>query len=184
MKISVNAARATLRRLGAAGVVGVGVMAACLPLYLSSVRPAERELQARRVAAEQARARSTNIQTVSAPRMADLGRFYQAFPAMDRLPDELERLYGLARASRLDPSQGEYRLEQRGAGLASYRITLPLRGSYPDIRGFLSATLQQMPYAAVDGLRFDRKKVGDAQLEAQVRITMFFRPGNSNEIRR
>lgn len=183
MKISVKTARASLRRLGAAGVVGIGVTAACLPFYFSSVRPAERELQARRVAAEQARARS-NIQTVSTPRMAELGHFYQAFPAMDRLPDELERLYGLARASRLDLAQGEYRLEQRGAGLASYRITLPLRGSYPDIRGFLSSTLQQMPYAAVDGLRFDRKKVGDAQLEAQVRITMFFRPGNSNEIRR
>jgi hypothetical protein len=40
-----------------------------------------------------------------------------------------------------------------------------------------------MPYAAVDALRFERKKVGDAQLEAQVRITLFFRPGNSNEFR-
>jgi hypothetical protein len=182
MKISVKAAQRTLRRLGAAGVVGIGVTFACLPFYFSSVRPAERELQARRIAAEQAHARS-NIQNVSAPRTADLGRFYQAFPAMDRLPDELERLYGLARAARLDPSQGEYRLEQRGAGLASYRITLPLRGAYPDIREFLSATLQQMPYAAVDGLRFERKKVGDAQLEAQVRVTLFFRPGNTNETR-
>lgn len=182
MKITMNTLRASLRRLGAPGVVGLGVMLACLPFYLSSVRPAERELQARRIAAEQAHVRS-NIQTVSAPRSADLGRFYQAFPAMDRLPDELERLYALARAARLDPSQGEYRLEQRGAGLASYRITLPLRGSYPDIREFLSETLKQMPYAAVDALRFERKKVGDAQLEAQVRVTLFFRPSNSNETR-
>jgi len=182
MKIGVKTLQASLRRLGAPGVVGLGVMFACLPFYLSSVRPAERELQARRIVAEQAHARS-NIQTVSAPRTADLGRFYQAFPAMDRLPDELERLYALARSAHLDPSQGDYRLEQRGAGLASYRITLPLRGSYPDIREFLSATLQQMPYAAVDGLRFERKKVGDAQLEAQVRVTLFFRPSNSHETR-
>jgi hypothetical protein len=183
MKITVKTVQGSLRRLGAPGVVGLGVMVACLTFYLSSVRPAQRELQALRVAAEQAHVRS-GIQTVSAPRTADLGRFYQAFPAMDRLPDELERLYGLARASRLDPSQGEYRLEQRGAGLASYRITLPLHGSYPDIRGFLSETLKQMPYAAVDALRFERKKVGDTQLEAQLRLTLFFRPGNSNEIQR
>ena len=51
------------------------------------------------------------------------------------------------------------------------------------VREFLSATLQQMPYAAIDGLRFERKKVGDAQLEAQVRITLFFRPSNTNETR-
>jgi hypothetical protein len=182
MKISMKTVQASLRRLGVPGVVGLGVMFACLPFYLSSVRPAERELHARRIAVEQARVRSS-IQTVSAPRTADLGRFYQAFPAMDRLPDELERLYALARTAHLDPSQGDYRLEQRGAGLASYRITLPLRGSYPDIREFLSETLKQMPYAAVDGLRFERKKVGDAQLEAQVRVTLFFRPGNSSEIR-
>jgi len=183
MKMSMNTLRASMRRLGPPGVVGVGVLFACLPFYFSSLRPAEGELQALRVAAEQAHVRS-NIQTVSAPGTADLGRFYQAFPAMDRLPDELERLYALARASRLDPAQGEYRLEQRGAGLASYRITLPLRGRYPDIREFLSETLQQMPYAAVDGLRFERKKVGDAQLEAQLRVTLFFRPSNPNEIRR
>jgi hypothetical protein len=182
VNISVKKIKAHLRGLGATGVVGMGVLFACLPFYLSSVRPAERELAARHIALEQSRSRSA-VQTVSAPRSDDLQRFYLAFPAMDRLPDELERLYGLARASRLDLYQGEYRLEQRGAGLASYRITLPMRGNYPDVREFLSATLKQMPYAAIDGLRFERKKVGDAQLEAQVRVTLFFRPSNSNEIR-
>jgi hypothetical protein len=182
MNINRNKIQAWLRSLGATGVVGIGVLFACLPFYISSVRPAEHELVARRLAADHARSRSA-LQTVSAPRTDDLQRFYRAFPAMDRLPDELERLYGLARASRLDLYQGEYRLEQRGGGLASYRITLPMRGSYPDVRQFLSATLQQMPYAAIDGLRFERKKVGDAQLEAQVRVTLFFRPGNPNESR-
>jgi hypothetical protein len=182
MRTQMKKIRAWLRPIGAAGVLGVGVLLACAAFYLSSLRPAERELQARRTAVEQARVRSP-LQTVAAPSTDDLRRFYLAFPAMDRLPDELERLYGLARAARLDLSQGEYRLEQRGAGLASYRITLPMRGGYPDVREFLSATLQQMPYAAIDGLRFERKKVGDAQLEAQVRITLFFRPSNPNETR-
>lgn len=182
MKIQARKIRSSLRALGAAGVLGVGVLFACAAFYLSSLRPAQLELQARRLVAEQTRVRSP-LQTVSAPRTDDLRRFYQAFPAMDRLPDELERLYGLARASRLDPSRGEYRLEQHGTGLASYRITLPMRGSYPDIREFLSATLKQMPYAAIEALRFERKKVGDTQLEAQVRVTLFFRPSNPSEIR-
>jgi len=30
-------------------------------------------------------------------------------------------------------------------------------------------------------LRFERKRIGDAQLEAQVRMTMYFRPGNEGE---
>src|SRR5262249_52940683 len=40
MKINVKTARASLRRLGATGVIGLGVMVACVPFYLSSVRPA------------------------------------------------------------------------------------------------------------------------------------------------
>jgi hypothetical protein len=180
MNIHPRKLRAWLRALGIPGIVGLGILLSCMTLYLSSVRPAERELQARRAAFEQARVRSP-LQTVSAPRGDDLRRFYSAFPTLDRLPDELERLYGLARAARLDLYQGEYRLEQRGAGLASYRITLPMRGGYPAVREFLANTLTQMPYAAVDGLRFERKKVGDTQLEAQVRITLFFRPGAAGE---
>ena len=40
-----------------------------------------------------------------------------------------------------------------------------------------------MPYAAIDALKFERKKVGDAQLDAQVRVTLYFRPSNPNETR-
>jgi hypothetical protein len=118
----------------------------------------------------------TPLQAISMDASAgDLRRFYGNFPAMQKLPDELERLYGLARAARLDLLRGEYRLERRGRGLASYRVTLPMRGTYPQIREFVGSSLKQMPYAALDGLRFERRKVGDGQVEAQVRLIVYFR---------
>jgi len=174
---------AAARALGPTGAIGIGILALCLPFYLADIRPAERALREQRVAAERLRDRSP-LQTVSAQdRGGDLERFYLAFPAMSKLPDELERVYGLASASRLDLLHGEYRLERHGDGLESYRMTLPVRGSYPDIREFVAATLKQMPYAAIDTLRFERKKIGDSELDAQLRITLFFRPGNSSETR-
>src|SRR5207247_1260076 len=62
------------------------------------------------------------------------------------------------------------------AGLWAYRVTLPVRGSYAQLRGFLGVLLTSMPTASIDALRFERKKAADTQLEAQVRVTLHARP--------
>jgi hypothetical protein len=38
-----------------------------------------------------------------------------------------------------------------------------------------------MPIASLDALRFERKKAGDPQLEAQLRLTVYFRPANEGD---
>lgn len=170
-----------LQGLGAAGVLGIGILIFCIPFYFSAVQPAERELLALRLAAERLQTR-TPFQPVSSGGRADeVRRFYSLLPQVERLPHELERLYGLARTARVDLLQGEYRFEKSPGGLVSYRITLPIRGTYQQIREFVGATLKNMPTASLDALRFERKRIGDAQLEAQVRMTMYFRPGNEGE---
>ncbi len=168
--------RAWLNLLGIAGTLGIGVLIACAGFYVSALLPAERELAVQRLAAERLRTR-TPYQPVSLGGRADeLRRFYQLFPPADLLADQLERLYGLARQSQLELAQGEYRLDRRDAGLWSYRVTLPIRGTYAQIRGFVGAVLKAMPIASVDGLRFERKRVGDTLLDAQVRLTLHFQP--------
>jgi hypothetical protein len=166
--------RRILEALGAPGVIGIGVLVFCLPFYLASVAPAEREVAKRSAAA----AKTTRLagQPVSAPDgAADLERFYRRFPTLDALQSELEAIYAHARASKLQLAQGEYRLE-KGVGLAAYRVTLPVRGSYAQVRQFVGHVLKDMPTASLDAVRFDRRKAGDAQLEAQVRLTIYQRP--------
>jgi hypothetical protein len=166
--------RRILETLGAPGVIGIGVLVFCLPFYLASVAPAEREVAKRSAAA----AKTTRLagQPVSAPDgAADLERFYRRFPTLDALQSELEAIYAHARASKLQLAQGEYRLE-KGVGLAAYRVTLPVRGSYAQVRQFIGHVLKDMPTASLDAVRFDRRKAGDAQLEAQVRLTIYLRP--------
>jgi len=167
-----------LRSLGTAGVLGIGVLVFCVPLYVSSVRPIERELQAQRAAAERMRTRGSYRPVSGDARAEELRRFYALFPPFDQLPAQLDRIYALARNAKLELLQGEYRLERRGDGLVPYRITLPLRGAYPQVRDFIGATLQSMPNASIDALRFERKNAGDVQLDAQVRLTVYFRPNN------
>lgn len=171
---------AVLRALGPAGVAALGVLAFCLPLYFSAVRPAERELAASRAAAERLRVPAAVRPVAGEGREEELARFYALFPPIDRLADELARVYGLARKSGLELQQGEYRVERRSAGLISYRVSLPVRGSYHQIRAFVGALLTDVPIASLDALRFERKKSGDAQLEAQLRLTVHFRPSKES----
>jgi hypothetical protein len=171
-----RALRNLIEMLGTAGVLGIGVLLFCALFYFSGVRPLEREVEAQAVAAERLRTRAP-VQLASArDRGEELRRFYTLFPTVDQLPKELDRIYAIARATDLQVQQGEYRLEARGNGLVGYRVTFPIRGTYAQIRDFIGTTLKDISIASLDQLRFERKKAGDTQLEAQVRFTIHFRP--------
>jgi hypothetical protein len=178
-----NRVHALLSRLGAAGVLGLGILFFCLPFYFSAVRPAELELAAQRDAAERLRSRGPFRPVAIDHRADELRRFYGLFPAPQRLTEELKTLYSLAREAKLELMQGEYRLEQRTAGLLAYRITLPVRGTYGQLRSFVDLVLQEVPIASVDALRFERKKIAETQVDAQVRLTLYFQPGNDTDTR-
>ena len=165
-----------LRRIGPAGVLGVGVLLACAGFYVDALAPIEDQARAQRIALERLRARTPYQPVTSAGRGEDLQRFYTLFPSTPQLTDQVERLHRLARKSGLELAQGEYRLERRPEGLWAYRVTLPVRGSYNQFRSFLASVLTDMPIASLDALRFERKKALDTQLEAQVRLTLYARP--------
>jgi hypothetical protein len=168
--------RALIGRLGLYGVLGVGVLLFCVPLYWTALRPLERELAAARLASAQTRL-PAGLRAVSLDaRTDDLKRFYELFPHVGRLADELDRVYGLAREAGLRLEQGEYRIEKRASGLVAYRVALPVRGRYVQVRDFLGVLLMQMPVASVDALRFERKKSGDSLIDAQIRLTIHFQP--------
>jgi hypothetical protein len=167
---------ALLRRLGLAGVLGIGVLLACAGFYFSSLAPLEAEAAAQRLALERLKARSPHRLVASGGRGDDLRRFYALFPASAELTDQVERLHSLARRSGLDLAQGEYRLERRASGLWAYRVTLPARGTYGQFRDFVGSVLKNIPIASLDGLRFERKKAADTQLEGQLRLTLYARP--------
>ena len=166
---------ALLRRLGPFGVLGIGVLLACAGFYASALVPLQEEMTAQRAALENLRSRKA-FRPVSNNRAEELRRFYTLFPPASDLTAELERMHRIARGAGLDLAQGEYRLERRAAGLWAYRVTLPVRGTYPQLRGFLAAVTKDMPIASIDALRFERKKAADTQLEAQVRVTLHARP--------
>lgn len=174
---------ALLRKIGTAGVLGLGVLFFCIPFYFSALLPAERELAGQQEAIERLRSRGPFRPVSSDSRSEELRRFYGLFPPSGQLTDQLETVYTLAREAKLELMQGEYRLEKRGLGLLAYRITLPVRGTYAQIRSFVASVLKEMPVASVDALRFERRQAVETQIEAQVRLTIHLRPGDDSNMR-
>lgn len=167
---------ALLERLGVAGVLGIAVLLACAGFWVASLKPIQEEVTAQRSALERLRARAPFRPLAADARAEELRRFHGLFPPVEALTGELERLHRLGRAAGLELAQGEYRLERRAAGLWSYRVSLPARGSYPQMRRFVAAVLDEMPVASIDALRFERKRADEPLLEAQLRLTLHVRP--------
>jgi hypothetical protein len=103
----------------------------------------------------------------------DLTRFYHFFdgPPTTRW---LKKLYAAAAAQDLVLTRAEYRMTpERSGRLVRYQITLPVQGSYVQIRRFIAQALTDVPVAALDAISFKRETIGATQLEAQVKLTLY-----------
>jgi hypothetical protein len=168
--------RAIGRVLGPYGVAAIALALLCAAFYFAMVKPAEKELAAQQDASRRLKSRSA-LQPVSVDnRDDDLRRFYGLFPSAGRIAPEMQKLWVVANEYKIDLQQGEYRLESSGTGLARYRITLPVRASYGQIRQFVGFILKEIPTMSIDGLRFERKKISDTLLDAQIRLTLYLQP--------
>ena len=155
----------------------------CLPFYFSALAPAQ-SAKCKRSATQRGRARlpaqpvqprDDGARTSSASTAAS--------PRVERLPSELEALYAHAQRSKRAARAGRVPAGARRGSLAAYRVTLPVRGSYPQLRQFVGRVLKDMPTTSLDAVRFERSKAADAQLEAQVRLTIYSEKGHLDALR-
>lgn len=176
--------RRSLRRLGAPGVAGIGVLAACAAMFVSAQQPLEARIAAGRAALESRGARDARGGAPLTPE-AGLEAFYRFFATGIGAEQQLERLFALARRHQLELLQGAYRYNRvPGEKLARYEVTLPVKGTYAQIRRFLAAALNEIPVASLDRIAFERKRAADSQVEASIRFTLFIdQPGAVREAR-
>jgi hypothetical protein len=165
--------RRALRRLGAPGVVAIGVLVACATLFASAHRPLQARIALERAALESHDAR---VAGGGSPLSTEAGleTFYRFFATGVGAERQLERLFALAKRHQLELLQGSYRYNRTpGEKLARYEVTLPVKGSYAQIRRFLAAALNEIPVASLDRIAFERKRAADSQVEASIRFTLF-----------
>lgn len=166
-----------LHALGISGLLGIALAVFALAFALSALLPARARLHEARLDALSAQAQASKPRQaapVDSSPAAQLATFYKAFPPQPDAPDWLDKIYALAQSQNLELYHGEYSVAADSkTDLARYRIVLPLKGSYAQIRSFLGGVLQEVPYLALDDVDFQRPKVGDGQIEARVRMSLY-----------
>ncbi len=103
-----------------------------------------------------------------------LAKFYRFFSREEPVTDSLAQLYGISRNVGVELRAGDYGLRKpEGARLGQYQITLPVSGSYAQIRALVENALLEIPTLSLDRISFQRKRVSDVQIEADIRMTLY-----------
>jgi Tfp pilus assembly protein PilO len=168
----------SIRALGWPGLLGAALLLAGLVAGLGVLMPANQErqqasLRAAKAKNIQARVANGELATPETPESMRTA-FYRDFPAQGEVTRWIERIYDAAAGEQLSLARGEYALTPlAGTRLTRYQISLPVRGDYERIRRFINAALAAVPSLALDDLSLQRQEIGDAQVEARIRLSLY-----------
>ncbi|MGO9444198.1 MAG: hypothetical protein ACLPXB_05385 [Thiobacillaceae bacterium] len=95
-------------------------------------------------------------------------------PPASRVIANLTSLQVLVKKRGLTQESGQYKLEREG-GLIRYRLNLPVTGSYPEVRRFLSEALADFPNLSLDGVRINREEIGMSEVDAALQLSLYFK---------
>jgi hypothetical protein len=95
-------------------------------------------------------------------------------PPAPRVIADLASLQTLVKEKGLTQDTGQYKLEKDG-DLVRYRLNLPVTGSYPEVRKFLSEALAQFPNLALDSVRINREEIGMSEVDADLQLSLYFK---------
>lgn len=169
-------ARQIFLRLSWPGVAGVALIALALIVWFSWVDAQQHSLQELQRESVSLKKRIDQIAKQGIPEQdsqGELARFYGYFSGTP-LTAWLDKLYAAADSEKVQLEQGEYRLAQdKGGQMLRYQITLPVTGSYTQIRQFIEHALADVPIAALDDVNFKRENIAAAQVQARIKFTLF-----------
>ncbi len=99
-----------------------------------------------------------------------------SLPARAEVPSVVAKILEEAQASGVELPRGQYEYMPARDGVAArYRMTFPVRATYPKIREFMDRTLVALPAVAIEGLRIERKNVGDDSVDAELKLSAYVR---------
>ena len=89
----------------------------------------------------------------------------------------LQRISQIASKQGLRLAQSEFQTSREGhGGLRQVQVTLPLRASYPQLRGWIDAVLRQMPGVSIDQITLKRETVAQAQADIRIKLSIWVAP--------
>lgn len=165
-----------LRRLGWPAAVGAGLAVFAGVFWFSGLREAQARLAQNQVEVAALRAgRTIDRDAERLGVQARLAEFREFFPPATAVPETLARIHDAAQARGVLLERAEYKeTRDKASPLLRYQVSLPLRGSYPQIRGWIADVMNGNPSAVLEDFTLKRDEVGSEMLEARARLSIYF----------
>ena len=176
LQLRLAVARAPL--LCGAALLALAGAAALAWLAPQGKQEAERHRQAMRLALQP----PAVIKSAPVTANDNLVLFYSTLGEQRYAEQQVKTLFALAGKAGLALSQGEYKSAwDANARVHTYQVTLPVKGNYRQIWQFGLMALRDIPFASLDEISFKREAIGDANIEARLRLTLYLaeRPGGA-----
>jgi hypothetical protein len=167
-----------LPQVGRTSGLGLALLVGSAALWLSTVQPLARDaaLLETQIAGLDTAARE-GIDGVGA-RASELDLLLERLPTQAELPGIVALVVAQADEAGLELGRGEYELTSTRSGqLARYHLSLPVRGSYPQVRQFIDGSLAAVPALGLEHLRLERASVGDRIIDADLRFSVVVKGG-------
>ncbi|MGK5006336.1 hypothetical protein [Janthinobacterium sp. LB2P70] len=178
MAIDINSlrlrAQLLLRRLGAPACLALALLALGMAAWVWAWQ--QRAVAAQLEARPLPQPALAVVAAAAAPATAseNLARFYAVLGQQRHAEQQVKQLFDLAAKNGLLLAQGEYKSGyDKASRVATYQVTLPLKGSYAAVSQFALQALRAVPFASLDELSFRREQIADTDLEARLRMTFY-----------
>lgn len=173
--------------LGRPGLLGLALVA--LAVYAVVVQgPALRQEQRELLARQQEAAREPVVSKRRLTQASTAPQLLDSLPPASQRGADLARLIEISRRTEVELTRGDYSIEKLSASnepgaqldnVSQWRLQLPVRGSYKQLRRFIAELLNGVPHAALDGLQIDRPDTQQPWLETTLRVTLYYRGDGS-----
>jgi hypothetical protein len=163
--------------LGPLGLAGLALLACAPPAWWFLAGALQRQMAEERH--DIARLRARQFAVAAAPPVAtparQLDTFRAAVPGAATLPEALAAVARSAGGGGVALPRGEYKLGDLPAlGMLRYELRHPLKGSWREIFGVIATLLNDHPYLSLDEVVFKRESRNAAEVDAQLRFSLFF----------
>ena len=107
---------------------------------------------------------------------ARYGAFRDRLAESDDRSEWLKLIFSEAVAAGIPLSQGDCSLvADANGGYDKLQITLPVKGSYQQIRAFAKALLEKLPALSLDEMSLRRDSIKSPTVEARLRLTLYLK---------
>jgi hypothetical protein len=164
------------QRLGRAGIVGVALLVFSAVAFVATNTPLRDQIAADSATLERLSQEAGRAPATATPN-ARYEEFLRGLPTRDDLPALMQQIVVVAASQNVSLEEGKYEVvaSSKSGGMARYRMSFPVTGSYPQIRGFIDGALLAVPSMSLDGLRLRRKDIGIGIVAAELDFVVFVR---------